>query len=327
MTAPGLWTIGFAVVYTALLVVGGRLIQRRAVAGNKDSGFFVGGRSFSPWTVAFCITGLFSGSSYIAILELSYRTGISALWYGVAETVQILLIALLLVKPLREKMVVTVTGIIGDRFGRGAQVIAGIITAFTFPMWSVATAIAFASALHAFTSLSIYSSIIFTAVLLLIFLWSGGMRAVAFTQTMNCIVFVAMLIVGAIAFFINPGFQGLGKLAAEQPQMLDLSSAGVTLIAAWFGTFIVNVLLAQAAFQMTMSCRTPSEGRKGLLMAAGFGLPLIIVGVILGTAAAIVVPHQSLALVAVPLYIAQVLPAPLAGVFFLGIWACALGVR
>ncbi|MDO5753192.1 sodium:solute symporter [Arthrobacter sp.] len=325
MTAPGLWTIGFAVVYTALLVVGGRLIQRRAAAGNKDSGFFVGGRSFSPWTVAFCITGLFSGSSYIAILELSYRTGISALWYGVAETVQILLIALLLVKPLREKMVVTVTGIIGDRFGRGAQVIAGIITAFTFPMWSVATAIAFASALHAFTSLSIYSSIIFTAVLLLIFLWSGGMRAVAFTQTMNCIVFVAMVIVGVIAFFINPGFQGLGKLAAEQPQMLDLSSAGVTLIAAWFGTFIVNVLLAQAAFQMTMSCRTPSEGRKGLLMAAGFGLPLIIVGVILGTAAAIVVPHQGLALVAVPLYIAQVLPAPLAGVFFLGIWACALG--
>lgn len=325
MTAPGLWTIGFAVVYTALLVVGGRLIQRRAATGNKDSGFFVGGRSFSPWTVAFCITGLFSGSSYIAILELSYRTGISALWYGVAETVQILLIALLLVKPLREKMVVTVTGIIGDRFGRVAQVIAGIITAFTFPMWSVATAIAFASALHAFTSLSIYSSIIFTAVLLLIFLWSGGMRAVAFTQTMNCIVFVAMLIVGAIAFFINPGFQGLGKLAAEQPQMLDLSSAGVTLIAAWFGTFIVNVLLAQAAFQMTMSCRTPSEGRKGLLMAAGFGLPLIIVGVILGTAAAIVVPHQDLALVAVPLYIAQVLPAPLAGVFFLGIWACALG--
>ena len=325
MTAPGLWTIGFAVVYTALLVVGGRLIQRRAATGNKDSGFFVGGRSFSPWTVAFCITGLFSGSSYIAILELSYRTGISALWYGVAETVQILLIALLLVKPLREKMVVTVTGIIGDRFGRVAQVIAGIITAFTFPMWSVATAIAFASALHAFTSLSIYSSIIFTAVLLLIFLWSGGMRAVAFTQTMNCIVFVAMLIVGAIAFFINPGFQGLGKLAAEQPQMLDLSSAGVTLIAAWFGTFIVNVLLAQAAFQMTMSCRTPSEGRKGLLMAAGFGLPLIIVGVILGTAAAIVVPYQDLALVAVPLYIAQVLPAPLAGVFFLGIWACALG--
>lgn len=325
MTAPGLWTIGLAVGYTLLLAIGGRYVQRRAAAGEGNGGFFVGGRTFSPWTVAFCITGLFSGSSYIAIMELSYRTGISAVWYGVAETVQVLLIALLLVKPLREKLVVTVTGIIGDRFGRAAQAVAGIITAFTFPMWSVATAIAFASALHAFTDLSIYASIIVTAVLLLVFLWSGGMRAVAFTQTMNCFVFVAMLIVGVAAFLINPGFAGLRHLALERPGMLDLYGAGPTLIAAWFGTFIVNVILAQAAFQMTMSCRTPEEGRKGLFMAASFGIPLIVVGVLLGTAAAVVVPNQNLPLVAVPVYIAQVLPAPLAGVFFLGIWACALG--
>src|SRR5699024_649336 len=67
------------------------------------------------------------------------------------------------------------------------------------------------------------------------------------------------------------------------------------------------------------------DGQKGLFLAAGFGIPLIIAGVALGTAAAIVVPDQYLGLVAVPEYISQVLPAPLAGVFFLGIWACALG--
>lgn len=307
------------------MVAVGRLLQGRTAKAGSVAEFFVGGRTFSPWTVAFCITGLFSGSSFIAIMELSYHTGISAIWYGVAETVQVLLIALLLVKPLHEKLVVTVSGIIGVRFGRPAQVIAGIITAFTFPMWSVATAIAFASALHAFTDLSINTAIIATAVLLLFFLWSGGMRAVAFTQTMNCVVFVAMMAIGVTAFFINPGFEGLRTLAAQEPKMLDLTSAGVTLIAAWFGTFVVNVLLAQATFQMALSARTPQDGRKGLLIAAGFGLPMILVSVVLGTAAAIVVPSQNLGLVAVPTYIAEVLPAPLAGVFFLGIWACALG--
>lgn len=325
MTAPGLWTIGLALAYTAALVIVGRIMQRRAAASGAGSGFFVGGRSFSKWTVAFCITGLFSGSSFISIMELSYRTGVSAIWYGVAETVQVILIALLLLKPLRERLVVTVTGIIGERFGRLAQGIAGTITAFTFPMWSVATAIAFASALHAFTDLSIYAAIGVTAVLLLIFLWAGGMRAVAFTQTMNCVVFLAMLIVGVIAFLVNPGVDGLVELAQERPEMVDPTSAGVTLIAAWFGTFIVNVLLAQAAFQMSLSCRTPAEGRKGLFLAAGLGFPLIVLGVVLGTAAAIVVPNAALPLVATPQYIAEVLPAPLTGVFFLGIWACALG--
>lgn len=326
MTAPGLWTIGLAIGYTIALVVVGRILQRRGAASDKGiASFFVGGRSFSKWTVAFCITGLFSGSSFISIMELSYRTGVSAIWYGIAETVQVILIALLLVKPLRERLVVTVTGIIGERFGRLAQGISGVITAFTFPMWSVATAIAFASALHAFTSLSIYAAIAVTAVLLLFFLWAGGMRAVAFTQTMNCVVFLAMLAVGLTAFLLNPGIDGLAELAQSRPEMVDPTSAGVTLIAAWFGTFVVNVLLAQAAFQMSLSCRTPADGQKGLFIAAGLGLPLIILGVILGTAAAIVVPNEALPLVATPRYIAEVLPAPLTGVFFLGIWACALG--
>jgi SSS family solute:Na+ symporter len=142
---------------------------------------------------------------------------------------------------------------------------------------------------------------------------------------MNFIAFVAMLGVGLAAFLIKPGFSGLAELATSNPKMLDLSSVGVTLIVAWFGTFIVNVLLAQAAFQMSLSCRTPEDGQKGLFLAAGFGLPLIVGGTILGTAAAIVVPNQTLGLVAVPTYIAQVLPAPLVGVFFLGVWACALG--
>lgn len=321
MTAAGVWTLGLAFGYTLLLTIASRAAHRRA---DRGEGFFVGSRTFSPWTVAFCITGLFSGSSYIAIMELSYRTGISAIWYGVAETVQILLIALILVKPLRKRMLVTVTGLIGERFGRKAQAIAGTITAFTFPMWSVATAIAFASALHAFTDLSIHASIIVTALLLLGFLSAGGMRAVAFTQTANCMVFIAMLAVGVLAFFINPGFDGLRQLANQRPEMLDLSSSGLTLIVAWFGTFIVNVILAQAAFQMTMSCRTAEDGRNGMLYAAGLGVPFIIIGALLGTAAAIVVPSQDLALVAVPVYIAEVLPAPLAGVFFLGVWACAL---
>ncbi|MHA7142894.1 MULTISPECIES: sodium:solute symporter family protein [unclassified Arthrobacter] len=321
MTSAGLWTLGLAVGYTLLLALTSRAARNRADHGE---GFFVGSRTFSPWTVAFCITGLFSGSSYIAIMELSYRTGISAIWYGVAETVQVLLIALILVKPLRKRLVVTVTGMIGERFGRKAQAIAGSITALTFPMWSVATAIAFASALHALTGLSIHAAIIVTALLLLVFLSAGGMRAVAFTQTANCVVFIGMLAVGILAFFINPGIDGIRQLAVDQPEMLDMSSAGVTLIAAWFGTFIVNVLLAQAAFQMTMSCRTPEDGRKGMLYAAGLGIPFIVIGALLGTAAAIVVPSQDLGLVAVSLYIAEVVPAPLAGVFFLGVWACAL---
>lgn len=321
MTAAGWWTLGLALAYTAWLIIGGRRSVRAAASGRD--GFFVGGRTFSPWTVAFCITGLFSGSSYIAIVELSYRTGISAVWYGVAETVQVLLIALLLVKPLRERLVVTVTGIIGDRFGRLAAGIGSIITGITFPMYSVATTIAFASALHAVTGLSLPLAVGVTALILLAFLAAGGMHAVAFSQTMNVIAIAAMLAVGGWALLATPGIGDVAARAA--PKALDLGGAGVPLIAAWFGTFIVNVPLAQAAFQMSMSARTPEDGQRGLLRAAALGIPLILLGVVIGVVAAVVAPSDGPPLIAIASYIAGAVPPWAAGVFFLGLWACALG--
>lgn len=322
MTSYGMWLILFAVVYTFGLIFAGHLSRKKA---TKSSGYFIGGRTFNKWIVAFCITGLFSGSTFISILELSYLSGISAIWYGIAETIQVLIIAFIIIGPFREKMVVTVSGLIGDRYGRSALGIGGAITAFAFPMWSVATAIAFASAVHVFTGFSLTISIAFTALLLYVYLQAGGMWSIAFTQTMNIIAFALMFIIGTIAFFLNPGIEGLRSFAVTHPEMFHFNSVGLQVIVAWFGTFLVNVILAQAAFQMALSCRTPEEGQKGLKIAAVLGIPFILLGILFGVSAATVVPESTLGLIALPQYLMEVLPAPLVGLFFLGIWACALG--
>jgi SSS family solute:Na+ symporter len=107
--------------------------------------------------------------------------------------------------------------------------------------------------------------------------------------------------------------------------MFELSHAGISLIVAWFGTFIINVPLAQAAFQMSMSARTPEDGQKGLYRAACIGAPLLVLGVLVGVAAAIVVPGGRLPLVSIAEYVTGVIPPWAAGLFFVGLWACALG--
>ena len=65
MSSSAIWMFGLALAYTLLLIVMSQIAKKKAQAGED---FFVGGRKFSRWTVAFCITGLFSGSTYIAIL-------------------------------------------------------------------------------------------------------------------------------------------------------------------------------------------------------------------------------------------------------------------
>lgn len=324
MNSFGAWIVGLWLTYTAVLIVLSRYAKKKAESGGGDS-FWVGGRSFKPWMVFVCITGLFSGSSFISVLELSYKVGISAAWYGIAEMVHVLIIALLLIANLRRLKMVTVSGLIGDKFGRLALGVSGAITAFTFPMWSVATALAFASALHVYTPLSLPVSIAITSLTLLIFLQAGGMWSIVVTQTANSLAFAAMFIVGCIAFLIEPGIDGLALLATAKPAMFNTTNAGLQVIIAWFATFLINVFVAQAAFQMALSCRTPEEGRKGLLMAFGANILFVGFGVLFGLSAAAVVPGGARGMIAIPQYLAAVLPAPLVGVFFLGIWAAALG--
>ncbi|HEY4549897.1 MAG TPA: sodium:solute symporter family protein [Bacillus sp. (in: firmicutes)] len=322
MSEYGIWILVLAVGYTLVLIIAGQLAKRKI---NKKDSYFVAGRNFNKWIVAFCITGLFSGSTYISILELSYLSGISAIWYGIAEMVQIFIIGFLIIRSFRKKMMVTVTGLIGDKYGRTALGISSLITAFAFPMWSVATAIAFASAIHVFTGISLTLSVALTAILLFIYLQAGGMWSIAFTQTINIFLFAAMFIIGIIAFFINPGIEGLKAYALESPAMFDFDKVGLQVIVAWFGTFLVNVILAQAAFQMALSSKTPEEGQKGMILAGYMAVPFIICGVLFGIAAAIVIPNAQTGLIAIPQYLMEVLPAPLVGLFFLGVWACALG--
>ena len=322
MNSYGGWIIGLAIAYTAILILLGNIVRKKAVSGE---GYWVGGRNFKPWMVFVCITGLFSGSSFISIMELSYIKGISAGWYGVAEMLHVLVIALLLIGTFRKRMMVTISGMIGDTFGRLTMGVAGTITAFTFPMWSVATALSFASAVSVFTNIPITTSVAFVAVLLLIYLQAGGMWSVVMTQTANTIMFFLMFVIGSIAFFINPGIDGLKHLAVTNPTMFDPTSVGLQVIISWFATFLINVLLAQAAFQMALSCRTPEEGRKGMLMAFGANIFFIIFGVLFGLAAQAVLPGGTRGMIMVPKYLATVLPAPMVGLFFLGIWSCALG--
>lgn len=318
----GIWILALAVGYTLLLIIAGQLAKRKI---NKKDSYFVAGRNFNKWMVAFCITGLFSGSTYISILELSYLSGISAIWYGVAEMVQIFIIGFLIIRSFRKKMMVTVTGLIGEKYGRTSLGISSLITAFAFPMWSVATAIAFASAIHVFTGISLTLSVAITAILLFIYLQGGGMWSIAFTQTINIFLFAAMFIIGLTAFFINPGIEGLLTFAHDKPAMFEMDGVGLQVIVAWFGTFLVNVILAQAAFQMALSSKTPEEGQKGMIIAGFMAIPFIVCGSLFGIAAAVVIPNAQGGLIAIPQYLMEILPAPLVGLFFLGVWACALG--
>src|SRR5699024_11536818 len=182
--------------------------------------------------------------------------------------------------------------------------------------------IAFASAIHVFTGISLTFSVAFTAILLFVYLQAGGMWSIAFTQTINIILFTVMFVIGVIAFFINPGLGGLKNFASTSPEMFQMTNAGLQVIIVWFGTFLVNVILAQAAFQMALSSRTAEEGRKGLVIAGVMAIPCIIGGLLFGVSAAVVVPDAKTTHTSITEYLIEVLAAPLVDLIFMWFLSC-----
>src|SRR5688500_3182646 len=114
MNEDGIRILVLAVGYTVAFSIVGECARGKLAIANSC---FVGNRYVNEGIVAFCVTGLFSGSTYISILEMSYLKGISAFWYGVAEIVQIFIIAFFIIRAFRKKMLVTVSGLIGDKYG------------------------------------------------------------------------------------------------------------------------------------------------------------------------------------------------------------------
>src|SRR5690625_3419997 len=137
------------------------------------------------------------------------------------------------------------------------------------------------------------------------------MFSIAYTKSINFFIFIIIFVIGIIAFFINPGIELLTAYAKVNPEMFQWGSAGLQVIVAWYGPFIVNVILAHAAFQMALSCKTPKEGQQGLKLAAVFVIQYVLLGVKLGLSAAVVILNSSLGLVTLLQHLMEVLPAPL----------------
>lgn len=130
--------------------------------------------------------------------------------------------------------------------------------------------------------------------------------------------FAVMLPIGLVGVALQPGWEGLAVLAATRPELLRLDTVGIQTIVAWFGTFIINVPLVQAAFQTALSCRTAAEGRRALPRQP-HGDPVHPRRRAARPGCSARGPRRPPRLVAVPRCLNSVLPAPLARLFFFGI--------
>lgn len=310
--------VGLLVSYTGLLVYLGRLGRKRSTSEN----FIHGGRQFSAVQVFFMISALWCSWIFVVELETAFLFGVSAVWFGVAVGIMALASVYALATPMRRLSYVTNSGLIGQRFGPVARSLAGVVIAVTFPIFAMSNVLAAAAFLHVVLGWPLLVTLLATAAVMLAYVMLGGIWALAYTQIANFVVMSVGLLIGVlVAWQAAPPHL---MQAALQPRFFSPSGVGLGVILTWLFSDLLNVVSAQAEFQVLTAAKDPATARRGLYGAMVSIGAFTLLSVVIGMAARTVVGGKELGVLALPQMFMKTSPPVVVALMALAMWASAL---
>ena len=305
--------------YTALLVYLGRLGRRKACNLN----FITGGRQFSASQVFFMMSALWCSWIFVVEIESAYLFGISAVWFGVGVGIMAVAGGILMGTPLSKLSYVTTSGVLGERFGRLAGTITGLVLGITFPIFAMSNVLAAAAFIHAVMGWQLLATLVGTVAVMLSYIIYGGMWALAYVQIANLVIITIGLVVGAVfALHAVPLTAVPDLLPARYTRW---NGVGTSTILVWIISDLLAVVSAQAEFQILMAASDRRQARRGLgwaMVSVGlFSILSALIGLCVKAATG---NAYSQGILALPQFFLNHAPGWVSVIMALAVWASAL---
>ena len=203
---------------------------------NTTSDYLLASRNVNPWLTALSsmATGQ-SGLLFVGQVGYAYTTGISVIWLTLGWAIGDYLAWLLVFGKLREiseqTRSETVSALLGQNIKgeRAIVVISAIITITFLGAYAAAQLVAGSKALQVMFGWQNYIGIILGAIIVVIYCFSGGIRASIWTDTVQGIIMILSLLLLLFVAVDNCG--GLlrlwTKLGNINPSLVDLSPSSL----------------------------------------------------------------------------------------------------
>lgn len=294
--------LGYIAVLFSVAWISGRR------AGN--AGFFTGNRR-TPWYMAaFAMIGAaMSGVTFISVPGSVAADGFSYMQMVAGFTVGQLVVAFVLIPTFYRLNVVSLYEYLDDRFGIASHR-TGAWFFFVSKMLGAALRVYIVCAVmqvlvfYAY-GLPFWSNVLVTMIFVWLYTQQGGVKSLIWTDTLKTLCLVGSLVLSI--FFI---VRGLGWTTLETVREVAASSlsrifyfddpasgryfwkmffAGIVLLIAMTG-------LDQDMMQRNMSCRTPRDAQKNIVLTALCQIPMIFLFLVLGVLLYLYAEHAGLAL-------------------------------
>lgn len=189
--------IGFLLIFALIGLAS--MYQRQA----NTSDYLIAGRSVSPWLAALsAVATNNSGFMFIGMIGLTYTTGLSSIWLMLGWIAGDLIASLLIMKQVRTTAEVQNTqsfgGLLADWHGENFNFlrrVTGILTILFLGAYAAAQFTAGSKALHVLFDWDLSSGAIIGAAMVLLYSYSGGIRASIWTDAAQSIVMIFSMMI------------------------------------------------------------------------------------------------------------------------------------
>lgn len=329
--------LSFCLFLLAFAAVGAAAVVKKK---SEVDDYLLAGRDVHPVLTALSsVATNFSGYMFMGLIGFTYTFGLSALWLTLGWTVGDYMVWRFVHERVRRRSeavgAVTVPALLGHDGKKSDHRIvkaAGLMTLVFLSVYGAAQLSAGSKALTVFFGSGHATGAVLGAIVVLVYCFSGGIRASIWTDAVQAVVMIAAMVLMLGYAMADVGGPAVlyTKLAAMDPALVRLVPDDLALglglyflgwIAGGFGAVGAPHVLVRS-----MSIRDPSEIRRARRVYFAGYIPFSAAAVMVALYARVLIPDATAfdPELAMPTLAGQLLPEVLVGIILAGIFASTM---
>ena len=286
------WGIFFA--YFLMLTITSVLLSKTKVESTRD--YFVGGNTVPMFAVAISVLATSqSAATFLGGPEFSYKNDLTFIGFYLSAFLAVIFVAKVLIPRFYAIEAVTVYALLEKRYGEKAKKQAGVMFLIGRLFASGARLYIGALAISMILFLDISAGHVAVSIVILMlgalaYAYFGGVKSVIFSDIIQAITYIGagIAVLVYLYFALDADFMTIyNTLEAEKKlTLMDWSlSGGFSIWALLGGWLLLNIAaygLDQDMTQRALSCKSPKEAQRSLMLSIYMTIPVAILFLMIG---------------------------------------------
>jgi len=307
-----------------MLVIG---FTSRTKITEQDDYVLAGGRMGYSVTIGTLIATMIGTSATMGTAAMGYDFGMILMWQAVAILIGYVIVGII-AKKIRKTGKWYIPDIMEERYGRSAKIFTTVILVLAVTAIFGAQIIAMGIIFNLVGNplgISYNAAIVIVGIILVLYTFTGGMIAVAYTDLIQLIIILVLFLIVLPVFIFSDGPTVTALTQSVNPDLWSVwTGLPFLFVLGLVFTYLPGIVIDQTIWQRMMSAKNEKVARLSSFVSGGIFLVFTAVILFFGILASAILPNLTNKDESIPQMIIQYLPNGLIGLGLVALLAVAM---